>query len=152
MTDKKIWSLYQFDCSFLNRKIICFVRNNKKIYKVRNVFFLWKNPSKMLQNLPYFWNMKTHVVYSFLILCCLFFPCLCWHNLSHSNTGKKVAQNENNKNLCSFLYSKVVVNFKAFLKGIKSWAKTSFFLKSVQFPGSLSQREFIYYLLPSLLV
>ena len=40
---------------------------------------LMKWPSKMLQNLPHFWNMKTHVVFSF---CGSFFPnkCpgLCW--------------------------------------------------------------------------
>ena len=27
-----------------------------------------------LQNLPYFWNMKTHVDFSFLILCYFIFP------------------------------------------------------------------------------
>ena len=55
---------------------------------------LMKWPSERLQNLPYFWNTKTHVVFSFFISCYFIFPpneCpgLCWHRPGHS-LGEKI--------------------------------------------------------------
>ena len=62
------------------------------------VFCLMKCSSKMLQNLPYFWNTKTHMVFYFIfffILCYFTFfppnecPGLSQHRLGHSS-GEKV--------------------------------------------------------------
>ena len=43
-----------------------------------------KWPSKMLQNLPYFWNMKTHVAFSDFHFVLLFSSNECRHRLGHS--------------------------------------------------------------------
>ena len=54
-------------------------------------------PSKMHQNLSYFWNTKTHA-FGFFIPCYIIFPLygLCWHRLEHSfGWGEnKVARSE----------------------------------------------------------
>ena len=77
--------------------------------------FRGKNPHKgkalNIQNLPYFWNTKTHVVFffSFHAKKC---PGLCRHRPEHS-LGKKIfAWNEKWKKLCGFSYSKSMANFE----------------------------------------
>ena len=85
---------------------------------------LMKCSSKMLQNLPYFWNTKTHVVFLFFISCYVLYffynecPGLCEHRPQadiQSFGGKnKVAQTENWKKKLGFLYSKNMANFEAF--------------------------------------
>ena len=77
-----------------------------------------KSSSEMLQNLPYFWNMKTHIViFHFMLL--YFFPneCpdLCRHRTGHS-LGEKIKQHKmkNKKKLRGFSYSKRMANFEAF--------------------------------------
>ena len=61
---------------------------------------LMKCSSEMIQNLPQFWNMKTHVV-SFIFYFVIYFiyfspnkcPCICWHRLRYSFGKNKIAQN-----------------------------------------------------------
>ena len=62
-----------------------------------------KCPSEMLQNLLYFWNTKTHIV-------CRHRPGQ-WAFIRQKN---KVAQNEKQKKLSGFLYSKNMANFELF--------------------------------------
>ena len=56
--------------------------------KVRG-FCLMKWPSKMLQIFPYFWNMKTHVVFSFRVYFFLRYVRECLYRPGHS-LGKKI--------------------------------------------------------------
>ena len=76
-----------------------------------------KLSSKTLQKLPYFWNMKTRVVFSFHAT--LFFPLmntLAFVDIDQGiHLGKnKVAQNENKNYLQLHGYSKNMANFEAF--------------------------------------
>ena len=79
-----------------------------------------KWPSEILQDLPYFYNMKAHAVFfSFFISCNFIFfpnewPGLCWHRPGLSLVKKnKVVRNEKQK-LHEFSYDKNVTNFEGF--------------------------------------
>ena len=67
--------------------------------------------SEMLQNLPYIWNMKTHIVFFVFHFVLLNFP------LINDVIFRGKWQNEN-KYLLVFLYSKSMENFEAFSSGI----------------------------------
>ena len=82
--------------------------------------FLMKWPCEMLQNLPYFGNTKTHIVFFVFQFALIYFfpnecPVLCWHERKN-----KVARNEKRKKLCRFSYSKNMANFEAFHQVISS--------------------------------
>ena len=72
-----------------------------------------KLSSKMNQNLPYYWNTKTHVVFFHFISCYfIFFP-----DIDQGiHWGEKLSRtkNETRKKLSVFLYSKNMANFKVF--------------------------------------
>ena len=73
-----------------------------------------KCSTKTLQNLPYFWNTKTHIVFSFFISCYfIFFPRALIRE-------KNVAWNKKRKTLRGFLYSKNMANFEAFCQNFSS--------------------------------
>ena len=74
-----------------------------------------KLSSEMLQNLPYFWNTKTHVFFFlFSFHATLLFSLM--NALVYVNMGKnKLARIENRKNnLHGFSYFKNMANFEAF--------------------------------------
>ena len=78
---------------------------------------LMKWPSETLQNLPYFWNMKTHVVFFIFILCYFIFfpnecPGLCRHRPGHPLL--QIQSCSKWKILFGFFYSKNMANFEAF--------------------------------------
>ena len=87
---------------------------------------LMKWPSKMLQNLAYFWNMKTraqlYLGFSFFISSCFIFSLMnaLFYMLTKWKTQKPPG----------FSYSKNMVNFEAFRLAISSSIKL-LFLKSV---------------------
>ena len=86
----------------------------------------------MLQNLLYFYDKKTHVVFFVLHFEQLLYypnecPGLCQHRPGHSLVKKmKVARNEKRKKQRRFSYHKNIANFEAF-GGTKTLAKTSYF-------------------------
>ena len=69
--------------------------------------------SEILQNLPNLYKKKTHIVFFFVF---------------HFNQ-LKVARNKNGKKLHGFSFYISMANFEVF-SWTKSWAQTSFFLKS----------------------
>ena len=82
-----------------------------------------KLSSKTLQNLLYFWNTKTYVVFcgfSFrasTLFFSLMYGCLCQHRRpGHSSGKKKLHEMKNEKNYMGFpfSYSKNIANFEAF--------------------------------------
>ena len=81
-----------------------------------------KCPRKTLQNLLYFWNMKTHV-FIFYFCYFIFFPneCpgLCRHRPGHS-LGKKLKLHElkNEKNYVGFLIHKIWQILKHFTRAL----------------------------------
>ena len=80
---------------------------------------LMKRSSEMLQNLPYFWNTKTRVVFCFSFLATFFFPlinALVYVNIDQGSLGGKdeVARNEK-LNCMGFCIFKNMANFEAFL-------------------------------------
>ena len=76
-----------------------------------------KLSSETLQNLPFFWNMKTQIVFSqFWVTGFLAVEALVYVNIDrgiHCNKSK-VARNEKRKKLFGFSYSKNMANFEAF--------------------------------------
>ena len=81
-----------------------------------------KWPSKMLQNLLYFWNMKTQeVFFVFHFMLLYFFPLLNGlvyvdidQGVSIREKYKIAAQNEKRKKLCGLSNDKNIANFEAF--------------------------------------
>ena len=76
------------------------------------VLYLMKLYSKTLQNFPYCWNAKTHVVFLFFISCYFIFFYV------DIDQEEKIARNETRKKLvCGFWYFKNMANFEAFHNG-----------------------------------
>ena len=74
----------------------------------------------MLQNLPYFWNKKIHVVFLFFISCnfeSYLMNALVYVDIDQGiqKVKLKVARNEKQKKLHGFSYFKNIANFEAFL-------------------------------------
>ena len=93
---------------------------------------LMKLSSETLQNLPYLWNVNSQIIFFIfhfeqLFICNNGCPGLCFINCYKS----KVAQNDKQKNLIGFTYSKIMANFEAFLYTISS-SINLLFLKSVK--------------------
>ena len=98
-----------------------------------------KLSSETLQNLPYFWNMKPHVVFFSFFISGYFivFPNEC-PGLCQQRPGAfikekyRVARNEKRKKLHGFSYDKNIANFEAFYRE-KNFSKTLLFMRSVYY-------------------
>ena len=82
--------------------------------------------------MPYFWNMKTHVVFFVFHFVLLYFfpnycPGLCRHRPGHLLGKNKVAWNEKREKLHGFSYSKSMANFEAFCRSF-CWAHKGFLI------------------------
>ena len=84
-------------CSFIN-----LVLPTSLLFRIRGLC-LMKCPSKILQNLPYFYHKKIPVVFVFIFLSSNFIfppnecPRLCQYRPGHSLGGKKLREMKNKK-------------------------------------------------------
>ena len=112
-------------CTFLIHQVQCPQMINTSKGRGRGpghcAIFRGKNPHEgkvlNIQNLPYLWNMKTHVVFFIFHFVQIFVfpnecPGLCRHIPGHSLGKNFLARNEKRKKLRRFSYSKSMANFE----------------------------------------
>ena len=90
LSNNKVTKIFQISVNILLNLILCIFNQLSTHSSEIRCLYLMKCSSEMLQNLPYFWNTKTHIQFFFIFHFVLlyFFPGLCQHRPGHS-LGKK---------------------------------------------------------------
>ena len=89
-----------------------------------------KWPCEMLQNLPYFWNTKTHIVFFRFSFRATYFILSLMNAQVYVGTTNKVAQNEKwKKQIWVFVYMPIYKIYQILKRfaGTFRWAQTSYF-------------------------